>query len=99
METSLFATLAASRWTFLALLVVGTGMCTPGIGKAAAANLWLHPISFAGYLLGATALLLLLQGVFRVSLIPVTNSVALVLVLGIIVVKVGLAFLYPAPAV
>jgi hypothetical protein len=91
-----FAALANNRLTFVVVLVLGMALCSTGIGKAAARGLWVHPLTLAGYVLGAGALLLIIQGIFRLHLIPVENALALVLILGIVIVKIALATLYPA---
>jgi hypothetical protein len=96
MDGSLFATIAGSRLSFLVVLLVGMALCAGGIGKAARLGLWLHPVTLAGYLLGACALALGMQGLFHLRLLPIGDGLALVLMLGIIVVKFGLAALYSA---
>jgi hypothetical protein len=53
MQSPLLATLVNSRITFVIVLLVGMAMCTAGIGKAARLGLWVHPLSIAGYILGA----------------------------------------------
>ncbi len=95
MESSLLTSIVNSRITFLVVLVFGMALCSQGIGKAAAQGLWLHPISFAGYLLGAAALLIGLQGLFGWNVLPVSNGVALALIGAIVLIKVVLAALYP----
>jgi hypothetical protein len=96
-ESISFAAITGSRLTYLVLLVLGTALCTPGIGKTARLGLWMHPISFAGYILGAAALLLIVQGLFRLQIVPVSSGMALALIGGIVVIKIVLAALYPAP--
>jgi hypothetical protein len=94
METSFVAGLANSRLVFGLVTVVGMAMCSAGIGKAARLGLWSHPLTIAGYGLGVAALVLAAQGVFRFRLLPVSNTAALLGILGIIVVKTALATLY-----
>ena len=91
-----FTALADSRLTFVVVLLVGMALCSAGIGKAAARGLWVHPLTLAGYVLGAAALLLSIQGIFRLHVIRVENALALALILAIVVVKIALAALYPA---
>lgn len=48
-----------SRTIFIALFVLGLGLCIRGgIGKIASNHDWLNPMAFLGYLLGALALVL-----------------------------------------
>ena len=96
MDTSMWATLADSRLFFGIVTVVGMGMCSAGIGKAAQLGLWVHPITIAGYVMGAFALLLALQGIFHFQLVPLSNQQALLAILAIVVVKIVLARLYSA---
>jgi hypothetical protein len=96
MDTSMWATLAGSRLVFGIVTVVGMGMCSAGIGKAAQLGLWVHPVSIAGYLLGALALLLAAHGIFPFQLVPLSNPQALLAILAIVVVKIILARLYSA---
>ncbi len=96
MVTSFLPTLAESRIARTVLSVGGIALCMPGIGKASRLGLWLHPVSFAAYALGAVALILLAQGLFRFRLLPVSSLQALLIVLGIIVVKIALAPLLKA---
>jgi hypothetical protein len=95
MQTSWWSNLANSPWTFLAVLILGSAACSAGIGKAARLGLWLHPLTLAGYLLGATALALVLQGLFQLHVLPITGSLAFAAILGIMVVKAVLATFYP----
>lgn len=94
--TTFFSTLADNRITYIVVLVLGMALCTRGIGQAAAKSLWANPITIAGYLLGALALLLGLQGIFRFSLVPLQGTLLLAGVLAIIVLKVLLALGYRA---
>ncbi len=96
METSFFTTLADSRLAMSLITAGGIALCMPGIAKTARLGLWVHPVSIAAYLLGALALLLAAQAIFRWHVLPVTNTQALVGIIGIMVVKFGLAFLYGA---
>jgi hypothetical protein len=96
MTTPFLTALTASRITYLVVLVVGMALCTRGIGQAAARNLWANPISIAGYLLGALALLLSLQGIFRFSIVPLQGALLLGGILLIIVAKMALALAYRA---
>jgi hypothetical protein len=70
MDTSMWATMANSRLLFGIVTVVGMSMCSAGIGKAAQLGLWVHPVTVAGYVLGALALLLAAQGLFHFQLLP-----------------------------
>lgn len=92
--TTFFTSLAASRITYVVVLVLDMALCTRGIGQAAARNLWGNPISIAGYVLGALALLLGLQGIFRFTLVPLHGWLLLGGIVGIIVLKMVLALAY-----
>ncbi len=94
MSTSFLTAIAASRVTYLVVLVLGMALYARGIGQAAVRNLWTHPVTIAGYLLGALALLLGLQGVFRFRIVPLDGWLLLAGILGIILVKVLLALVY-----
>lgn len=94
MTSPFITTLGASRLTYIVVLIVGMALCTRGIGLTAAKHLWAHPISIAGYLLGALALLLSLQGILRFSLVPLQGALLLGGILGIIVVKILLGLAY-----
>jgi hypothetical protein len=96
MDASLLSSLANSRLVFGVVTVVGMAMCAPGIGHAMRLGLWAHPITIAGYLLGALALLLAAQGIFHFQVVPLSNQQALLAIFGIIVVKIVLARLYGA---
>lgn len=96
MDTSMWATLADSRLFFGMVTVAGMGMCSAGIRKAAQFGLWLHPVTIAGYVLGAAALLLAAQGIFHFQLVPLSNQQSLLAMLVIVVVKIGLARFYSA---
>lgn len=94
MTSPFIATLTASRLTYIIVLIVGMALCTRGIGQAAAKNLWASPVTIAGYLLGALALLLSLQGIFRFSVVPLQGALLLGGILAIIVIKMALALAY-----
>jgi hypothetical protein len=96
MNASFLAGLADSRITYIVVMLVGMALCTRGIGIAAAKGLWANPISIAGYLLGALALLLGLQGIFGFTLVPLHGWLLLGGILAIIVLKMVLAFGYRA---
>lgn len=96
MDTALVTTVVNSRLVFGVVAVIGMAMCSGGIGKAARLGLWMHPITVAGYVLGALALLLAVQGVLRLHLVPLNGGQALLAILWIIVLKVALARLYGA---
>jgi hypothetical protein len=96
MDTSVWATVANSRLVFGIVTVAGMGMCSAGIGRAAQLGLWVHPLTVAGYVLGALALLLAAQGVFHFQLLPLTNQQALLAIIAIIVMKIVLARFYSA---
>jgi hypothetical protein len=83
-----------ARATFLAVFVAGFALCTRGIGQAPAHG-WLQPVSILGYLFCGLALVLGPSVLFRVRVPPIrSDHAALVVLLGIIVVKVVLAFFY-----
>ena len=94
MSSPFLATLTASRLTYIVVLIVGMALCTRGIGQAAAKNLWASPVTIAGYLLGALALLLSLQGIFRFHVVPLQGALLTGGILAIIVVKMLLALAY-----
>lgn len=96
MTTSFFATVVTGRLSYIIVLLIGMALCSRGIGQAAAKNLWGHPVTIGGYLLGALALLLSLQGIFRFQLIPLQGGLLLAGILAIILVKVLLALTYRA---
>jgi hypothetical protein len=96
MESSFLTALGNSRLVFGLVTFAGMAMCSAGIGKAARLGLWLHPVTILGYLLGAAALLLVVQGIMRWQVLPLSNQQALLAILGIIVVKIGLARFYGA---
>ena len=96
MTSPFLVSLTASRLTYIVVLLVGMALCTRGIGKAAAGNLWTSPVTIAGYLLGALALLLSLQGIFRFSLIPLQGALLLGGILAIVIIKMLLALTYRA---
>lgn len=96
MDTSVWVTVANSRLVFGIVAVVGMSMCSAGIGRAAQLGLWVHPVTVAGYILGALALLLAAQGIFHFQLLPVTNQQALLAIFAIVVTKIVLARFYSA---
>jgi hypothetical protein len=96
MTTSFIAGVTASRLTYIVVLVLGMALCSRGIGQAAAKNLWVSPVTIAGYLLGALALLLSLQGIFRFSIVPLQGALLLGGILAIIVIKILLGLTYRA---
>ena len=76
----------------LALGLIGIAMCTlSGIGTAQATLGWTHPLTIAGSILGALALLVIVLPLLGVHLplIPDTRSAVLALTV-IMLVKVGL---------
>jgi hypothetical protein len=96
LTTSFLSIVGASRITYIVVLLVGMALCTRGIGQAAAKGLWTHLVTIAGYVLGALALLLGLQGIFRFSVIPLEGVVLLAGILAIMVLKMLLALAYRA---
>lgn len=96
MDTSMWTALANSRLVFGIVTVVGMSMCSAGIGRAAQLGVWVHPVTVAGYVLGALALLLAVQGIFHFQLVPLSNQQALLAILAIVVVKILLARFYSA---
>ncbi len=96
MDTSMWAAMANSRLLFGIVTVAGMSMCSVGIGRAAQLGLWVHPVTVAGYVLGALALLLAAQGVFHFQLLPLTNQQAMLAIFAVIVVKIVLARFYSA---
>jgi hypothetical protein len=94
--TAFFTAVANSRIVFGVVTLVGMVICSAGIGKAARLGLWVHPVTLAGYVLGGSALLLAVQGLFRLQLLPLTNVQSLVAILAIVVLKIVLATFYPA---
>ena len=51
---------SGDRATFIALAVIGFGMCSIGMGKIATGLGWTHPITIIGIALGALVLLLVI---------------------------------------
>jgi hypothetical protein len=96
MTSPFLTTLTASRLTYIVVLIVGSALCTRGIGQAAAKNLWANPVTIAGYLLGALALLLSLQGIFRFSVVPLQGALLLGGILAVIIIKILLGLTYRA---
>mgnify|MGYP000932419057 CR=1 FL=1 len=94
MDTSVWVTVANSRLAFGIVAVVGMSVCSVGIGRAAQLGLWVYPVTVAGYILGALALLLAAQGIFHFQLVPLTNQQAPLAILAIVVVKIVLARFY-----
>jgi hypothetical protein len=84
------------RAAFFVLFVAGFALCSvDGVSQAPAYG-WTHPISIAGHVLGTTALLLGVAVWLRRYPRPVRDErVAFYALLGIVVVKVVLAALYP----
>ena len=57
-----------TRVAMIALLLLGMAMCTSGIGRVAAIQQWMHPLSILGYLLGALILVIGLATTFGLKL-------------------------------
>jgi len=78
------------------VLLLGMAICTQGgIGRVAAAGQWIHPLSIAGYLLGA-AILLLAAAVFLNIELPAIASPqqALVVIAALMAVKVFISLVH-----
>jgi hypothetical protein len=86
----------SDRVAFVALVVVGMTMCAlGGIGQAPVHG-WGHPISITGYVLGALALLLAAAVLVGVPMPWITTErAALIALTALMLVKVGMAQLYP----
>ncbi|RPI24576.1 MAG: hypothetical protein EHM70_21125 [Chloroflexota bacterium] len=83
------------RLWFGVLFFTGFSFCTRGIGQAPVYG-WTHPISLLGILLGMAALLLGVSVLFRLRVGWIkSDRAAIWALLGIMAVKVFLAFLYP----
>ena len=57
-----------TRVAMIVLLLLGMAMCTSGIGRVAAIQQWMHPLSILGYLLGALILVIGLATTFGLKL-------------------------------
>lgn len=87
--------LTGGRIALLIAGLIGMAMCSRGIGRVAAANRWLDPLSLVGYALGIVALVVIGAGVSGRTLPLVsTERQALLALLAIIAVKVGLTALH-----
>ncbi len=63
--------LSTDRAALLALVVIGIIMCTQGgIGRVAANDAWLHPLSIISYLLGAAIVLIGFAALFGRQIPP-----------------------------
>ncbi len=83
-----------ARTTISAVFLAGFALCARGTGQAPVPG-WLHPVSILGHIFGGLALLLGFSVLFRARVTPITSdSAALVILLGIIVVEAVLAFFY-----
>lgn len=61
--------LSSPKISLAIVLLLGMAICAQGgIGRVAAAGQWTHPLSIAGYLLGAAILLLAAAVFFNISL-------------------------------
>ncbi len=77
-----------ARIALIAVVLIGMAMCTGGIGKVAAYNAWLHPLSLASIALGVLALVIPGAVLLNVKLPLVENEIAGILaVVAIVVVK------------
>jgi hypothetical protein len=66
--------LTNERAALLALVVIGMAMCSNGgIGQVAARGLFWHPLSIAGYLMGATILAIGIAALFGRNIPPLTS--------------------------
>ena len=71
------------------VLVLGMAMCTSGIGRVAALQQWIHPLTILGYLLGALILIIGLGIIFgwKVPYIQ-SDAQAILIVAALIGVKI-----------
>lgn len=80
--------LASDRIALLALVVIGMFICSQvGIGQVAARCIWWHPLSIAGYLLGAAIIVIGIAALFGRNIPPLTSyyqSFAAVTVIAVI---------------
>lgn len=74
--------LSSERAVLLALLVIGLAMCSPGIGRVAAAGAWAHPLAILGYLLGAVILIVGGAALFGRPIPPLTGTAQSILAVG-----------------
>jgi hypothetical protein len=78
-----------TRVAMVALLLLGMAMCTSGIGRVAAIQQWMHPLSILGYLLGVLILVIGLATTFGLKLPYIQNDIqAIILVTILVGVKV-----------
>jgi hypothetical protein len=73
------------RASLIALLVVGMAMCTGGIGQVAASGRWLSPLAFAGYLLGAVILVIIVSAFTGWKLPLIASDTQAVAAVGILI--------------
>lgn len=80
--------LASERAALLALVVIGMFICSQaGVGQVAARGAWWHPLSIAGYLLGAAIIVIGIAALFGRTIPPLNNyyqSFAAVVVIAVI---------------
>jgi hypothetical protein len=83
------------RAALIALVVIGMGMCTAGIGRVAASGAWLHPLAMVGYLLGVAILVIGVAAVFGKQVPPLTSYYqSFAVVAGLAGVKLALSTLH-----
>ena len=77
------------------VLILGMMMCTTGIGRVAAVNQWLNPLSILGMLVGVAILLVLASSLFgfKLPLIP-TDYRVLYLLVGLIGSKILISVIH-----
>lgn len=80
-----------ARIVLIVVTLVGMAMCTPGIGKVAAQNAWLHPLALVSIALGVIALVIAGTAFFGIRIPFITSDVsAIVAVIVIVILKIAL---------
>ncbi len=80
-----------ARIVLIVVTLVGMAMCTPGIGKVAAQNVWLHPLALVSIALGVIALVIAGTALFGIPIPFITSDVsAIVAVIVIVILKIAL---------
>lgn len=83
------------RHIFYIIFFVGMALCTNGIGRIAKNNDWLNPFAIIGYLIGVIAIILFVLVVTNTKIFAITNDkIAVIVLIGIILLKYVVSFLY-----
>jgi hypothetical protein len=82
------------RHLFILLFLVGIALCSRGIGKVAANGDWLSPFAFAGYFLGAAAIILFVLVIAGKLPFIANDKQAMAVLAGIIIIKLLIGIVY-----